>query len=457
VAVGDYVDDATKKTFAMTVIPDAGGKWNASTVTPPSMASDSIALLGISCPPTGACEAVGAYDDASNVQHPWAVQVAGGVAGTGVDVTLPSDFDKSASPQAAGLKGISCPSSGSCVAVGGYTATTNPLQAIAVPIAAGAPGTAVKLTGQSGILTGVSCADVSNCSAIGGGASNDVVSETNGTWSPLVALNGADNATTDLMFSITCPAAGTCVLSGTHADVATRTAHGFLAYSAMPLAASNSPLPGATVGTPYTTTIGTTGGTGPNVWSMSAGALPAGLTLDPATGVISGTPTAAGSDAFGVTVTEAGPPPQTATALLSITVSPAVARGSSSGSVSSGVHVSGTTASLTVKCAGPSGSSCVFTGTETTTEHLKGKSVVGVTASKRKPKLSKKAVTVGRGTVNLTAGSTARLTIPLNHKGLTLLKHFRKLPATLKIGFGVHTLVTKHVTFRQKPKRQPRK
>lgn len=457
VAVGDYTDDASSKTFAMTAVPDSGGHWTASTVTPPPMADDSIALFGISCPPSGACEAVGAYDDISGVQDPWAVQVTGGVAGTGVDVTLPSDLDTTASPGAAGLKGVSCPSAGSCIAVGGYTATTNPLQAVAVPITAGVPGTAVKLTGLSGILSGVSCADVSNCSAFGTGASNVVVSEVNGMWSPLVALNGADNATTDLVFSITCPAAGTCVLSGTHADIATRTAHGFLAYSAMPLAVSPSPLPGATVGTPYATTVGTTGGTGPNVWSISAGALPAGLALDPATGAISGTPTTAGSDTFGVTVAEAGPPGQTATAVLSISVSPATARQPSTGSVAKGVHISGTTARLSVRCTGPSGSSCAFTGTETTTEHLTGKSVVGVTASTRKRKHSKKTVTVGRATAKVTAGSTATLKIPLNHKGLSLLKRFRKLPVTLKIGFGGHTLLTKHVTFRRKPKRQPKR
>jgi hypothetical protein len=38
-----------------------------------------------------------------------------------------------------------------------------------------------------------------------------------------------------------------------------------------------------------------TGGTAPYTYSISAGSLPTGLTLDPSTGAISGTPTTAGS------------------------------------------------------------------------------------------------------------------------------------------------------------------
>jgi len=42
---------------------------------------------------------------------------------------------------------------------------------------------------------------------------------------------------------------------------------------------------------PYADTLKASGGTIPYTWSVTP-ALPAGLTLDPATGVISGTPTA---------------------------------------------------------------------------------------------------------------------------------------------------------------------
>ncbi len=57
-------------------------------------------------------------------------------------------------------------------------------------------------------------------------------------------------------------------------------------------------LPGGTVGTAYSRTVTTTGGTGTKTFAISAGALPAGLSLNAASGVIAGTPTSAGSSSF---------------------------------------------------------------------------------------------------------------------------------------------------------------
>lgn len=77
-------------------------------------------------------------------------------------------------------------------------------------------------------------------------------------------------------------------------------------------------LPAATVNVPYSTALTATGGTAPYTWSLS-GALPAGLTLNPA-GVIAGTPTAVGSSTFTVQVADSEHPPETASAQLGITV-----------------------------------------------------------------------------------------------------------------------------------------
>lgn len=64
-------------------------------------------------------------------------------------------------------------------------------------------------------------------------------------------------------------------------------------------------LPNGTVGTAYTATLTATGDV-PITWAVTTGALPAGLTLDPATGAITGTPTTAGTFTFAVTATNAG-------------------------------------------------------------------------------------------------------------------------------------------------------
>jgi hypothetical protein len=58
--------------------------------------------------------------------------------------------------------------------------------------------------------------------------------------------------------------------------------------------------PTGTLGSPYSLSLTALGGSGPYTWAMTGGALPTGLTLNTATGLISGTPTAAGS--FQVTV-----------------------------------------------------------------------------------------------------------------------------------------------------------
>jgi len=79
-------------------------------------------------------------------------------------------------------------------------------------------------------------------------------------------------------------------------------------------------LPSGIVGTAYTATGAATGGTGNKIWSVSSGALPAGLTLDPGTGVISGTPTTPGTSPVTLRVEDSGTPQQSAQKAFDLTI-----------------------------------------------------------------------------------------------------------------------------------------
>ena len=80
----------------------------------------------------------------------------------------------------------------------------------------------------------------------------------------------------------------------------------------------------ALLGTAYAATLQATGGTPAYTWSLTAGSLPAGLTLSP-TGAISGTPTASGTSSFTATVSDSSTPVLTKSISLSVTVAAAVA------------------------------------------------------------------------------------------------------------------------------------
>ena len=125
--------------------------------------------------------------------------------------------------------------------------------------------------------------------------------------------------------------AGTPTVPGTSSfTVQVQDAAGQLDQQALSIVvnASNPPtittttLPGGTVGQPYNQTLQASGGVGTLTWTISGGALPALLSLSPQ-GVISGTPTTAGTANF--TVRVADTLNQADTQALSIVVSAALA------------------------------------------------------------------------------------------------------------------------------------
>ncbi|MGH9847516.1 MAG: putative Ig domain-containing protein, partial [Blastocatellia bacterium] len=65
-----------------------------------------------------------------------------------------------------------------------------------------------------------------------------------------------------------------------------------------------SPLPNGLQGAAYNQTITASGGASPYTYAVTTGALPAGLSIAPGTGAISGTPTANGTSNFTITATD---------------------------------------------------------------------------------------------------------------------------------------------------------
>ena len=105
----------------------------------------------------------------------------------------------------------------------------------------------------------------------------------------------------------------------------------------VPVTVTTTSLPAATAGQAYSATLTAADGTAPYRWSVTAGSLPAGLSLNPSTGAITGTPTGAGTGAITITATDSTvtasvgstpgstvltPAPQQATASLTVTVNP---------------------------------------------------------------------------------------------------------------------------------------
>ena len=147
------------------------------------------------------------------------------------------------------------------------------------------------------------------------------------TWS--VSGSGCSGAacgilsnTTTAAATYTAPASGssnlTVSVTATSVTNTGKSASSSVVVSPAP-AITTTTLPSGVVGTAYSQTLAATGGAGTLTWSVT-GTLPAGLSLNASTGVISGTPTAFGTSTFTMKVTDSAPTPMTSTQSLSIII-----------------------------------------------------------------------------------------------------------------------------------------
>jgi hypothetical protein len=127
---------------------------------------------------------------------------------------------------------------------------------------------------------------------------------------------------------ISVPEAAAPPTSGASTDSGSTGATG----SGDPLTIDNTPLPPASLGTPFDGVLVAGGGTPPYTWNVVGGALPSGLALA-AGGEITGTPSTAGTYQFTVQVTDAAG--ATATADITLPVSSSPPRDGGQGQLSS--------------------------------------------------------------------------------------------------------------------------
>jgi hypothetical protein len=128
------------------------------------------------------------------------------------------------------------------------------------------------------------------------------------------AISGTPNASGTANFSVTVTDADGVSSAGQALSLTVN--------SPPALTITTTSLPGGTAGTAYSAGLQATGGYGAYTWSISAGSLPSWATLNASTGIISGTPNAAGTTNFTVQVADSEPTPATATAAVAIVIAP---------------------------------------------------------------------------------------------------------------------------------------
>ena len=162
-------------------------------------------------------------------------------------------------------------------------------------------GTALAVTNTSPLPGGVLNSAYTTTLAAAGGTPPYTWTVTGGTLPPGLTLESSTG-----ILRGTPTAAGSFAFSVTVTDSRSATATKELAISigAVLAITTASPLTSGAVGTPYSLTLATTGGKTPYSWSLASGTLPSGLTLNPVSGFISGTPTAAGNFSFVLQVTD---------------------------------------------------------------------------------------------------------------------------------------------------------
>ncbi len=211
----------------------------------------------------------------------------GGTAATSFSVTSASAITAVAPAHAAGPVTVSVTTPGGTVTLAsGFTyAVPAPVAgAVSATIAANSSANPISLSLSGGAATAVAVASQP-------GRGTATASGTSITYTPHPGSFGSDS------FTYTATNA-----SGTSAPAPVTLT---IAPPTIRLAPADGALPGATAGARYSQSLAASGGTAPYTYAVTAGSLPAGVTLDASTGGLTGTPTAASNASFTVSATDA--------------------------------------------------------------------------------------------------------------------------------------------------------
>ena len=154
--------------------------------------------------------------------------------------------------------------------------------AVSATVAANSSANPITLNLSGGAATSVA---VSTAASHG----TATASGTSITYTPTAGYSGSD----------------TFAYTATNANGTSSPATVTLTVSPPTLSVTPTTLPNGTQGSAYSQTLSASGGTAPYSYAITAGALPAGLTLNTSTGVISGTPSASGTANLTITATDA--------------------------------------------------------------------------------------------------------------------------------------------------------
>lgn len=291
-------DGVTKQTYSLTVTRAAAPPTvtNISPSTGKTAGGTSVTITGTDF--TGATSVTIGGELATNVDVESATEItaktpANGVGAVDVVVTTPA---------------------GNGTLSNGFTYTkSTPNLTVSAPNPSPALGESVTFT-----------ATLSNGSAPSGNVTFKDGTNTIGTISISISGTTATYTTTSLTagsHSITAEYGGdTNNAAATSAAIAVTVAAPTFTFSP-----AGGALSSARVGSRYdqTVTANASGITAPISYSVKTGALPSGLTLNTASGEISGTPTTAGIYSFTIEATDNATPPNTGSATYALTVNPA--------------------------------------------------------------------------------------------------------------------------------------